>query len=643
MKKLSFQLVFPLLLFCYQFSFAQSHLPEFGVFTQEDIDIKECDFDKDASAVILFDDGFSDYDDDYKLITKRRIRIKILNDKGIDQGNIRIRFYSKDNFEYIQNISAVTFAKDDRGNYSSYSVDRKSFFTEKENNYYSSIKFAMPNIKAGSIFEYQYESVMRHYGGLDHWLFQSDIPTLKSSYFLQIIPNHEFEYVVQKKNIYPIVIRPLNERGAIYFEMSNIPGLKSEPYMDAVRDYMQRVEFQLSGYVNVFGSKTDVNNTWRKLADDLATDKNLGGALKKGLPQLDEIKALVLKDSSATARLNTIYNYVRNNFTWNEFYGKYAPDGIKTVWEKKTGSAGEINLVLLSLLQTFGIEAYPLLVAERDFGKIDTTYPLIDRFNKTVTYVIADNKTFILDATQKYCPAGLIPFPLLNTYAFIVDRKKYKLFRVASAGADYNNRVNVKATISEKGILNGNAVITSNDYSKQSRTEEIHKNEKSFVSNTFQQPYEGLKVDSFYCENLNNDAEPLIQHVKFENELSESGGFVFLKYNLFTGLEKNLFTKPERFTNIDFGFPYVVSVGEEIELPENAKIDDLPENKKLVTPNRDITISRKISREGNLLHIKIDFIQTVTLVYNEDYENLRQFYRTMTDMLNEPVVIKLAK
>ena len=36
--------------------------------------------------------------------------------------------------------------------------------------------------------------------------------------------------------------------GKIYFEMNNVPGLRIEPYMDAPRDYIQKVMFQFSGY-----------------------------------------------------------------------------------------------------------------------------------------------------------------------------------------------------------------------------------------------------------------------------------------------------------------------------------------------------------------------------------------------------------
>jgi hypothetical protein len=69
----------------------------------------------------------------------------------------------------------------------------------------------------------------------------------------------------------------------------------------------------------------------------------------------------------------------------------------------------------------------------------------------------------------------------------------------------------------------------------------------------------------------------------------------------------------------------------------------MPADKKLVTPDKDISIQREIRQTGNKLHIQIDFAQTVTLVSNDDYQGLKNFYTLMANMLNEPITVKLAK
>ena len=620
-----------------------SNLPPFGDISEEEFAMKECSFDKEANSVIIFSEAYADHDEDYHLITKRRVRIKILNEKGLDDANIEIPFYSNDNYEFLKDMKAATFNRNTDGTIASFYVDKRSFFTDKKDRNYSLLKFAMPNVKAGSVIEYEYESVKKGYSKFQNWEFQDELPVMKSCYLLQIPPAAEFTYSVQKKATYPITIKPLPEIGQIYFEMKNIPGLKFEPYMDAIGDHLQKVVLQFSGMTDENNSTRNENTTWKDAAYNLSTDKDFGPG-KRSLSSIDDVKALAEKETTMQGKLAAIYDYVRKNITWNGYYGTiYNADEPKTVWDKKNGSATGINMVLLNLLQSFNIEAYPILVSEREHGRIDTTFPFLTKFDRTAVYAIADNNEFILDASQKTSPPNLIPFSLLNTYAFVVDKKKYKLVRINSNASAYRDQVFVKGSLSEKGVLNGSTNIISQDYSKQSRTESIKKDEKKYVGKTFQEAYEGMVVDSFHCENLDNDNEPLIQHINFENALSESGGFVLFNYNMFSGFEKNPFTKPERFTNIDFGCPYAVSVDEDIELPKNAKTDDLPKDKMLTTPQKDITISRKIKQDGNTLRIRLDFIQSVTLVYADQYEYLKQFYRSMTDMLNEPIVIKLQK
>lgn len=284
-----------------------------------------------------------------------------------------------------------------------------------------------------------------------------------------------------------------------------------------------------------------------------------------------------------------------------------------------------------------------MIAAERDFGKIDPKFPLIDRFNKTVAYVLANNREFILDASEKYGSPGLTPYSLLNTYALIIDKKEGKLLQINSHNEAFKTKINITAALDKTGKLSGTTEIVSDDYAKQLQTEKLKNDKRKFVAEKLEQPYEGLKIDSFAFDLPANDSDPLVQHFTFTDVLNENGGFVLLNYNLFTDLSKNPFNTTERFTNVNFGFPYDVTLEETIELPANAKADDLPRNKMLQTEEKDILISRQISKEGNRIKIKIDMTQTVTLVSYNSYPELKEFYKQMIDMLNEAIVIKLEK
>ena len=76
-------------------AYAQMDFPEFGKFTTEEISLKQCPFDPEAEAIILLDKAVVNYDEEYHMITERRVRIKILSEKGIDRANIIIPFYHK--------------------------------------------------------------------------------------------------------------------------------------------------------------------------------------------------------------------------------------------------------------------------------------------------------------------------------------------------------------------------------------------------------------------------------------------------------------------------------------------------------------------------------------------------------------------
>jgi hypothetical protein len=618
---------------------AQKKLPEFGEFLYDDIALTRCPFDTNANAVIIFEEGFSNYDGDYNLVTQKRVRIKILNQRGADHGTIVIPFYSKDNFESIRNIEGISFNPGDREE--KVLLNRKSVFTEKVNDKYSNIKFAMPNVKEGTLLEYKYESVMKHYGGLENWIFQSDIPTMRSSYLLQIPPNVEFSYVLATKPEYKVTVIPKSDIGQIYYEMNNLPGLRFEPFMDAPGDYLQKVEFQLSSYITQYGTKKKINTSWEEIAKSLSADEALGGTARKKLSIPADLKLEADKQSTTEGKINVIYSYVNRNFSSNGYDSKYATEPLKKIVEKKTGTSGEINLILLNYLQSFNIESYPMLAAEKDYGKVDVRFALIDRFNKTVVYAIDGEKDFILDASVNYLPSTMTPELLINTLALVIDKKNHKLLRLNHGDQTYNSTINVKGALESSGMLSGQADISSIEYAKQSEISRIRSDEGKYIHESFEEDYEGIKATRFSYDYSPDPAKPLTQTLSFTQDLNDNGGFILLNINLFTGLSKNPFTSDQRFTNVNFGYPYNITVNSTIDLPAGAKVDDIPKDKTLTTPEKDISISRKISLEGNQLKIKIQFMQNTTLVETNLYKQLQRFYKEMTEMLNQPVVIKV--
>lgn len=617
---------------------------DYGIVLAQEIDLKECSFDKAADAVILLDKAVSFPDDQRYLYTKRRIKLKVLKPSGISRGDVRISFYSKDDYEYIKDLEAYVYNVEETGNHRKTVVDKKSIFTQKLNELYSEIKIAMPEVKVGTIIEYQYTSVKKNVYGIRDWYFQDDIPTLLSHYDLTIQPGVAFAYKVVKSPALNIDIKTIKDEGRVLFEMKNIGGLREEPFMDAPRDYLQRVVFQLAEYQTAYGTKQKYANSWQELAKELLNDNEFGKAIEKNVKGSAEFIAGVQKLPTDFEKMVTIHNYVRKTFNWNRIYSIYISDGLSKVWDKKIGSAGELNLLLVNLLKEAKLEAYPLLVSDRDHGKVDASYPFIGQFSHVAAFVMIDGARYILDALDSQTPVDIVPFDLLNTNAFLVSKKASTVILLKDDNRMNKNYFGVDAVINEDGSIKGEVSAQSFDYSRLNRVADFKRktSNNQFISKYFQREVTNIHIDSLDVKNVDADSLPLEQKFKFNTAAMQSGDYWMVSLNMFGAIDKSPFVADNRFTNINFGCQTNQSVSQVIRLPKGMKPDVLPKSINLVMPDNSITLSRVISYDASTHSVtsRLKWQISRTLFVAEEYPTVKEFYKKMVDILNEPLVLK---
>jgi hypothetical protein len=609
------------------------------VLKPEEIRMKECSFDTEADAVVLMHEAYADHDERYHLITNHRVRLKILKEKGISHADIRIPYYLKDNFESIEVIRGRIYNETDNGILQFQELEKKSVYKKAINKYLGEVVFTFPSVKVGSIIEYTYKSTMESYGGLEDWQFQKSIPVIESRYSVVILPDYEFAYRVQKMEDIPVEIKPEKSTGKISFIMKNIPGLRNEPYMDARKDYLQMVIFQLSGQ-NV-GYKKRYMTTWEEMIRELNSNPYFGNQLGKSLAGSDEFIKLVKMDTSLTSRLTKVYNYVRSNMGWNGINSKYAVDGIKGPWSKKTGTSGEINLALVTLLRDAGIESSPLLVSEREHGKVNADYPFIDQFNTVYAYAIADGKKFYLDGTDRSTPSHIIPHSILNTTALVVNRKGGGLIQIKDDQFEYRDYVTVTGTLSKDGKLNGNVFISSTDYARSKRLYSYKNNSKSYLK-SFTGETGNINIDSFSVANEEIDTLPLQQKFNFTSAVNSTGDYSFIPTTLFSELDGNPFISKVRFSNVNFGYRQTFFLNSYIAIPDGVVIDALPKPIRLTSDDRSIVFSRAVlyDDKSRKLISRVSVEMKKSLYNAGEYGALQEFYKKMYEYLGEQIVIK---
>jgi hypothetical protein len=646
-----------LLVFASTNIFAQKELPAYGKIDNSDLLLKECEFDKDAEAYVLLDYGDVHYDivgEHFNIVTNRRTRIKILKDKGLDEANIKLHFYSESGYEEMRGISGVTFNIDNAGNVVTTKLEKSSVYIKKLTNQVSEVSFTMPDVKVGSVIEYKYTDTKKSIKDLDDWYFQKDIPMRISMYRI-LIPSvfrfatqlFAYQQIEQKNDV-------LNDN-LIYhgnsistrseektYVLKNVPALRDEPFMGAEKDYLQRIAFQLGRIIYSNGEVEEIQSTWPKLTEDLLANEDFGLQLKKNLPHTKSLDDSLKNVQDDYHRMILIHDYVRRNMNWNGRESIYSSDGIKSAWDKKSGSNAELNFILIDLLRDAGINAYPLLVSTKDNGTVNTIYPFLDQFNNTMTCVFIGDKKYILNAADKYNPAYLIPYDVLDNDAFIVDKDNGGWIKLTNKKDTWRNVVTLFAEITPDALMKGNATVYSYGYSKNPRVKKWVEDKTNF-KDYFTKGFTAMKVENIKVENQDTDTLPLLQKLDFSLPVNSSGEYKYFTLNLFQGLEKNPFIADDRKTDIDFNYPQSYTIVGKVTLPDGYEFDELPKSIKMIMPDSSITLQRLIQPGNGSIdfRISLDFFQSF---YSANaYPLLQEFYKKLFTTLNEQIVIKKKK
>ncbi|HTI07413.1 MAG TPA: DUF3857 domain-containing protein [Puia sp.] len=628
------------------YSQKSNDIPDFGKVDKSELMITSCDFDKNAEAIILFDVEEAMchvYPANVYTERKRHIRLKILNDKGLDQANIKIPYldYSGGG-EKVGNINAQTYNLDAAGNVTVSRLEKKSLFDKRISKRISEKIFTFPEVRAGSVLEYTYTVSGSVSGGLRNWNFQKSIPVRLSRYTINF-PS-EIDIYCQ-----PIAVLPVERQSKVdggqkiqAFTMRNIPALRDEPFISCEDDYVQRVESRVVGLYTTYGRINLINN-WQNIVEDMMKDDDFGVQLTKNIPRTDDLEASLKTVEDPYRKMNIIYYYVRRNMEWNGYSNIWALTGVKNAWKEKKGSTGEINLILINLLKDAGLDAHPILVSTRENGRINTMVPGYSQFDKVMAYVTINEKVFILDATDKYGSPGLIPLEVMGSEGMVIEKletRKWGWHSIWQKDQMFKDFTLVNADIDENGRMKGWVSITDMGYSRAKRLPDLKKDREKFVEKYFTSVNPGVKVDSFLVENEDKDSLPLVEKFNFDQALSASGNYKYFSLNLFSGLEKNPFVSESRFSDITFGANQQYSMVENFFLPDGFTFDELPKSIRLLMPDSSIVFTRLIDAADNRFstRITLEFNKPVYLV--EEYDKFREFYSKLFDLLNEQVVIK---
>lgn len=634
-------------------------VPKWGKIDKADLEMKTCDFEPDAEAYKLLDwaDVYYEYSPSptksnlFRIRKERRVRIKILKDKGLNQADIKILYYGYKNMQYIEGLKAITYNLDEKGNIVETKLENSSVFDERVDDKISQKVFTFAAAKAGSILEYKYQLISETEGSIEGWEFQDEIPTRLSQYNLSI-PEY-YKFVPNFRTSLPVIRKEEDNNQSItvnngilsvitknkQYSMLKVPALKYEPFMSTASDWQQRVDFNLTGFEIPGVVYKDFSSNWSKVNRRLMESESFGDQIGKKFSDSQFIIDSANKRTKNDEKIKYIYDYVRKKFQWNERRTIYC-NSVKDAWNEKKGNSAELNFILLNLLRNAGLEAYPLCISTQKHGRINTAVADEDQFNGVDVIVVDGEKVYVLDAIQKNTPYFLIPANILNTEGYMMDKEKNGWVSILDGFKKDKNIVSIVATIDKDGQMKGDATISSMDYARVNRINTYQAGFAKFKETYFDANSNSFKIDTIEIGHLKEEDQPFEQKVKFSKKLNSSGDYQYFTLNMFTDLDKNPFTNVNRTSDIDFGVSRSYGIYGIYELPENYAIEELPKNMAMIMPDTSIIVKRIMQVDGNTLSVRINLDFQRSIYYPAEYEEFKEFYKKLFGILNEQIVLK---
>ncbi len=650
---------------------------KFGKIDIENLKKNSCPIDSNAHAYYIFDIGESEFkyntangDEGFQIVFTRHFRIKILDNQGFSFGNIKIPLYqSNSGEENIGTLKAYTYNLG-KGKVEKEKLDRKDVLYEQTSENWETQKFAMPNIKAGSIIEIEYTITSDFLFNLQEWYFQKSIPVIHSEYKV-CIPEY-FNYNQTETGYFPVnrevgsrpnsvtfnsMIRSTNNRvtssksssstinyieNTYHFRADNITPFPKEKYLKTEDNYLSKITFELQSTRFPNSPLKYYTTSWEEIDKNLNDSEYFGKTLSRNNHLKDEIALLKSSGEIDEALLNSAFNHIKKKISWNGKRTKYVEFSLSKAYKNGEGNCADINLNLVALLQELGFNSYPIILSTQDNGIIHPAHPSLSSFNYVIALVELNGKNYLMDATSPISTINLIPTRCLNDKGRIIGDVAEKWINLMDYKS-YTVKATYQITIDSTLILNGAIKKRLDDYGAYNYKVKLEETNDAlaFISKDEGKNL-GVEVTDIEVEGLENQGKSLNIKYKFTEGkmLNNAGGMIYFTPVLDPFFSENPFKLEKREFPVEFNHPYQFLNIYNYFLPENMEVTELPKPIAVTLPENNGMFYYNIQQIANILTITSTMRINKSLFLPNEYEYLKSFFQHIIDKQNELVVLK---
>ncbi len=655
--------------------YAQDKTPvNFGKVDKNDFIINSTLVNQNTSAVIIADIGTTQFEGNnkgwfsYKF--KRQKRIRIIDKKGFDLATVSVLLYRNgEGEEKIDDVSAITYNLENDKVVET-RLTSKELYTEKPDKNHFFKKFTFPNVREGSILEYTYTVKSDFIFNLPSWEFQDERHPALWSEFSVVMPAllsymsffqgyHKF-HINKTTNGHQnfFIRRQVDNSGGIptsrdeglsvaspvvkqKWVIKDLPPFDEETFLASPKNYLDKISFQL--YKTYDGERFhDVTNNWKTVNDNLLKRDDFGLPLSENTGWLDVLVKKILEGNETDIQMaKKIYYYVQDNYTCTNRYDKYIKTSLQDVVKKKSGSVGELNLLLVALLRRKFTSALPVLLSTTEHGRNSKDYPEMERLNYVVGTFKTGNVDYLLDASVPFLPFGKLPANCYNGAAHVVSEDSVTIHLDPKLHRE-TNVVNVLLLVNEKNELVGTYNKNLGLYESINAKARIAQSASAFKTGLAASFPEEFTVIGVALDSAGLREDPVSVKVDFKMHPLEAG-IIYFNPMLLETVKNNPFHADSRKYPVEMPYARFDSYVLNMDIPKGYKVEELPKSARISLNANEGVFEYLIKAENNSISLRSNLMLSEATFSSEDYQSLRDFFAYVVKKHAEQIVLKKIK
>lgn len=632
--------------------------PKFDKPANEELTMTTYAPDTSAAAVVLYESRCVRYNFvgiEFKLFTDVKCRIKVLKEEGKSWANTALVInYDKDDAHLRENVTKLKAASFnlENGKVVKTKMDGNMKSQEEIDSKHRLFKFTVPQVKVGSVIEYEYTLVSDYYFSIDDWNAQKNIPVFYTECVL-IIPEY-LRFNICTSGSYPFentrntastAFQYAGTRSNVYseeytFKCHELPALKKERFVYNAGVYGQKVTAELKSIQFPGELFHSYATTWPQVDARLMDYDDFGGRLYKEVLKKELETAGIANLPTAEEKVNTIVKLLNSRVRWNKKFSIRGESASKAL-KDGIGNNATINFMLINMLNEVGVKAFPVVLRTRDDGFLLMTTPTVEQLSTVIVgYTDGDTKHFLDASMLQDGYIDVLPDIMLVNQAREVQKDGSGSWFDLQSAISTSQRQSIIATLSETGELTATktAYITglyASDLRERFReaTDSVN-----FVNDLADEL--AVEITDYKLENHRSFSPKVTETISFTQQCDVSDGHIYLNPVIIPVLSENPFVAETRALPIDYPIRESQSQSINITLPEGYVVEELPQPVNIVSSDQSIRFKVQMTVNGRQLITRCTYKIDKLFFAAHEYPDMKAMYAEIAKHNTQMVVLK---